>query len=189
MTASELEDSEPVSVAIRRRVKAGKIPAFEKWLDEITVAAAGFNGYASMDVVRPVDPANATYMIILRFDSYRNYTTWHQSPQRAELVERAGDLSVGEAILEEAHGLEGWFASAANGSVAPRPARYKMTILTIIGLYPLIVGIGAVVAATTDLAVALATLITVIVVAALATYLVMPWITRSARRWLYPESS
>ena len=103
-------------------------------------------------------------------------------------MERAGELTVGEVTFEEAHGLEGWFASATNGPVTPRPARYKMTILTIIGLYPLIVGVGAVVAATTDLAVALATLITVIVVAALATYLVMPWITRSARHWLYPDS-
>ena len=141
-----------------------------------------------MDVVRPVDPANPTYVIILRFDNHENYNAWHRSAQRSKLVERSAEFTVGEAMFEEAHGLEGWFTPAADGPAVARPARYKMTILTIIGLYPLIVGVGALVGAVTDLPVATGTLITVVMVAALATYLVMPWITRLGRHWLYPGS-
>ena len=86
----------------------------------------------------------------------------------------AAELTVGEATFEEAHGVEGWFTPTADGPEATRPARDKMTVLTIIGLYPLIVGVGALVGAATDLAATIATLITVALVAALATYLVMP---------------
>ena len=180
--------SDPVSVAITRRVRPDRVGAFEAWLDEIKVAARGFEGYAGMDVVRPADPSETTYVIILRFDRHENYTTWHGSARRSELVERASGLTVGEGVFEEASGLEGWF-TPASGPGTRRPARYKMTILTIVGLYPLIVGVGALVGAATDLATPVATLVIVFVVAVLATYLVMPWITRSARLWLYPDST
>ena len=53
--------------------------------------------------------------------------------------------------------------------------------------YPLIVGIGAIVTAVTGLPAALATLITVILVAMVATYWVMPWITHVSRHWLFPQ--
>ena len=95
-------------------------------------------------------------------------------------------MTTGDPVFEESHGLESWFTPATPAPALARPARYKMTVLTIIGLYPLIVGVGLLVGAATDLGTAISTLVTVIVVAALATYLVMPWITRTARRWLYP---
>ena len=187
--SGQTADPDPISIGITRHVKSDQIEAFEAWLNEIQTAAAGFDGYAGMDVVRPADADNPTYVIILRFDSYQHYTAWHQSPQRGKAVERSLAMTTGDPIVEEAHGLEGWFTPPTAQGSAQRPARYKMTILTIIGLYPLIVGVGALVAAATDLATAIATLITVVIVAALATYLVMPQITRSARHWLYPAET
>ena len=182
-------DPDPISIGITRRVKNDQVEAFEAWLREIQTAAAGFDGYAGMDVVRPTDAADPTYVIILRFDSYQHYSAWHESPERGEAVERSLTMTTGDPFVEEAHGLEGWFTPPTPQASAQRPARYKMTILTIIGLYPLIVGVGALVGAATDLATAIATLITVVVVAALATYLVMPQLTRSARHWLYPAET
>lgn len=178
--------SDPVSVAITRQLKSGQVEAFEAWLDEIKAAAAGFHGYAGMDVIRPADAATPTYVIILRFASYELYSAWHESPERSELVNRSLAMTTGDPVFEESHGLEAWFTPATPAPAVARPARYKMTVLTIIGLYPLIVGVGLLVGAATDLGTAISTLLTVIVVAALATYLVMPWITRTARRWLYP---
>ena len=186
-SSGQAAEPDPISIGITRHVKSDFVEAFEAWLGEIQTAAAGFDGYAGMDVVRPADAHNPTYVIILHFDTYQHYTAWHESPERGKAVERSLAMTTGDPIFEEAHGLEGWFTPPAAQASAQRPARYKMTILTIIGLYPLIVGVGALVAAATDLATAIATLITVVVVAALATYLVMPWITRSAHHWLYPS--
>lgn len=186
MTGPPIGDSERVSVGITRRVKPGRGDAFEAWLDEIRDLASGFTGYAGMDVVRPVDPANPTYVIILRFDRYEQYAAWHDSSERASAVERSLELTVGDPVLEETHGLEGWFTPPAAG--LQRPARYKMTILTIGGLYPLIVVIGALVAALTGLPATLSTLVTIIIVAAVATYWVMPWVTKLFRPWLFPKS-
>ena len=177
---------DPISIGITRRVKSDQIEAFEAWLGEIQAAAVGFDGYSGMDVVRPVDADNPTYVIILHFDSYPHYMVWHDSPERSEAVQRSLAMTTGDPVLEEATGLEAWFTPPARKTGARRPARYKTAILTIVGLYPLIVGVGALVTAATGLPVALGTLVTVTIVAAIATYSVMPWITRVARNWLYP---
>ena len=60
-----------------------------------------------------------------------------------------------------------------------------MAVLTIAGLYPLILAIGASVGAVTDLPGPVTTLITVSGVASVATYWVMPLMTQVFRRWLF----
>jgi antibiotic biosynthesis monooxygenase (ABM) superfamily enzyme len=187
--SGEAADPDPISIGITRHVRSDHVHAFEAWLDEIKSAAGAFDGYAGMDVVRPADADNPTYVIILRFDSLEHYTAWHESPERGEAVERSLAMTTGDPLVEEAHGLEAWFTPSAVPAGVERPARYKMTVLTIIGLYPPIVAVGALVAAATGLPGALATLVTVTIVAALATYWVMPWITRGARPWLYPAET
>jgi antibiotic biosynthesis monooxygenase (ABM) superfamily enzyme len=97
-------------------------------------------------------------------------------------------MATGDPVVEEAHGLEGWFTPPAAQTSVERPTRYKMAILTIVGLYPPIVVLGALVTASTGLPVALGTLVTVTIVAAIATYWVMPWITRVAHHWLFSQS-
>ena len=186
MAVPRSDDSDPVSVAITRQVKPGQVEAFEAWLEEIKAAAAGFHGYAGMDVIGPADAGTPTYVIILRFASYELYSAWHNSPERAEAVARSLDMTTGSPVFEEAHGLEGWFTSPAAPTETARPPMYKMTVLTIVGLYPLIVVIGGIVAFVTGLPMALGTLVTVAIVAVVATYWVMPGITRVFRRWLFP---
>ena len=183
----ETTDRDPISIGITRRVKRDQVEAFEVWLGEIQMAAAAFDGYAGMDVVRPADGDDPAYVMILRFDSYDQYSVWHGSPERGEAVERSLAMTTGDPVFEEAQGLEGWFTAPAAQTGGQRPARYKMAILTIIGLYPLIVVVGAFVTVTTGLPMAFGTLLTVTIVAAVATYWVMPWITRLARHWLFPQ--
>ena len=182
-------DPDPISIGITRRVKSDQVEAFEAWLGDIQTAAAGFDGYAGIDIVRPTDTENPTYVIILRFDSYQQYSVWHESPERGEAVQRSLAMTTGDPVFEEAHGLETWFTPPPAQTSVQRPARYKTAILTIIGLYPLIVVVGALVTAATGLPVALGTLVTVTIVAAIATYSVMPWITGVARHWLYPTAT
>ena len=100
MAGPRSDDSDPVSVAISRQVKLGQVEAFEAWLDEIKAAAAGFHGYAGMDVIRPADAGTPTYIIILRFASYELYSAWHDSPERAEAVERSLDMTTGPPVFE-----------------------------------------------------------------------------------------
>ena len=106
-------DPDPISIGITRRVKSDQVEAFEAWLVEIQTAAAGFDGYAGMDIVRPVDAENPTYVTILRFDSYQQYSAWHESPERGEAVARSLAMTTGDPVVEEAHGLEAWFTPPA----------------------------------------------------------------------------
>ena len=178
------EMNDPVSVGITRHVRIGQVEAFEMWLGEIKTVVSGFDGYAGMNVVRPSGSDSPTYVMILRFDSYHQYNAWHQSPARAEIVERSTAMTTGDTSFEEAHGLDAWFTPPTRQ--VRHPARYKTAILTVVGLYPLILMVGALVATATGFPVYLGTLVTVAIVAAIATYWVMPWITRVARHWLFP---
>ena len=67
-------DPDSISIGITRRVKSDQVEAFEAWLGEIRTAAAGFDGYAGMDVVRPANADIPTYVHILRFDSSEQYS-------------------------------------------------------------------------------------------------------------------
>ncbi len=111
--SGEAADPDPISIGITRRVKSDQVEAFGAWLGEIQTAAVGFDGYAGMDVVRPADADNTTYVIILRFDSYQQYSAWHQSAERGETVERSPAMTTGDPSFEEAHGLEGRFTPPA----------------------------------------------------------------------------
>ena len=63
-----------------------------------------------------------------------------------------------------------------------------MAILTFGTLYPLILVTGFILLLLpVDVPLALSTLLTVGIVAPAATYVVMPWVTRVFRRWLYPR--
>jgi hypothetical protein len=179
------ETIDQVSVGITRHVRSGQVEAFEAWLGEIQTVVSGFDGYAGMNVVRPSGSDSRTYVMILRFDSYQQYNAWHQSQARDEIVERSTAMTTGDPSFEEAHGLDAWFTPPT--PMVHHPARYKTATLTVVGLYPLILLVGALVAATTGLPVPLGTLVTVTIVAAIATYWVMPWITRVARHWLFPQ--
>ena len=118
MTTHPSHDSEPVSVAITRRVIPENAPAFDDWLTEVQQLATEFAGYQGMDVIRPTDASSPHYVIIVRFESHEHYARWHDSSERAEAVARSTHLVSGEAAVEEAHGLAGWFAH-------PNPMRQR----------------------------------------------------------------
>ena len=179
------EVGKPVTVIVTRRVKPGCEARFEAWLEEVRTAATRFPGHQGVTVVGPSDPARPEYLIVFRFDTQAHLDAWRRSSVRRALFERSAALAEEPPQERTMGGLETWFA-LPGGQVVRPPARWKTWALSSAAIYPLItaitLGIGPLLG---PLPIPLRFLITVPVLGALMTWLVMPALTRALSRWLY----
>ena len=179
---------EPVSVVFRRVVKPERAAEFEGWLRELGEVLHQFEGYLGLDVIRPQNQNHPEYAIILRFDTVDHLRVWELSTERREWVEKSAHMTTGEAIIQRRQGADIWFSSPEQSSAAPRPARYKTTLLTIAGIYPVLVIISYLLAPLlNDLHPLLRSFILVVFIAPIVTHVVMPRLTRTFHGWLFPK--
>ena len=61
---------------------------------------------------------------------------WERSPERAEWLRRAEDLVEETGVSHGSSGLETWFAMP--GRTAPAPPRWKMSLVTLVAIVPLV---------------------------------------------------
>ena len=130
-----MDQSSPVTVVIRHRVRPGKEAAFEDWLRGITQAASHFDGYLGFNVVRPASPGQPEYVIFFRFDTFANLEKWEESETRREWLRRLGPLTVRPPTRERHTGLEVWFTPPSGhararmkvpGDLAARRSRCRL---------------------------------------------------------------
>jgi antibiotic biosynthesis monooxygenase (ABM) superfamily enzyme len=182
--------SSPVSAVISTRVKPGKETEYRVWERKIAAAqsrARGLEGYRFEPAVPGVQD---DHVAIMRFDSEENLQAWLDSPERLKLVEEA------EPFTEEFHtrtvraGFEQWFRDTAGSSSPPLPV-WKMDMLVLLMLYPIVFLFGTFVATpflTHRLALpfAISLFLGNIVSVGLTGFLV-PWVANRFGWWLHPK--
>ncbi len=182
------EDEGPVTFAIARRAKSGKTEEFERWLDDIIHEAMKFKGHMGVNIIRPTNMSNPEYVIILRFDNFKNLEKWEKSEIRKKWIEKGKDLIEGKPKMEKQTGLEFWFTpSSGNAStvVEQQPTRYKMAIVVTGIIFALVSTLlPQVEQATVGLPILLSTFVGVAIMVLLMTYVIMPPVTRLLRPWL-----
>lgn len=179
---------EPVSLVFSFTVKKGREKQFEEWAHEITEAVKHFEGHLGSNWIRTSSDAS-NYVVIVKFVDIEDSNKWLRSEVRKRLLEKMYPL-VKESKpnrLQNVTGLETWFTLPGRSTIKP-PPRWKMMIVTMIGIYP----IGLIYQAyfVSDLKllplllrpVALSLLLTPVL-----TYVIMPQLTKLFRSWLYPE--
>jgi uncharacterized protein len=176
----------PVTVNARIKAKKGRIDEFEEWLDGIIHESLKFEGYMGVSIIRPPDPANPEYIVIIRFDNYQNLAKWENSEIKRKWIEKSKDVIEDEPKVAKQTGLEFWFTPIfGNTAPALEPPRYKMAIVTgaviFVILNTLLPLIQSVTAGLPDL---LEALILVVIMILLMTYVIMPTITSLLRPWL-----
>jgi antibiotic biosynthesis monooxygenase (ABM) superfamily enzyme len=126
-----------VSAVISTRVKPGRETEYRAWERRIATAqskAAGLQGYRFEP---PVPGVQEDYVAYLRFDSEANLEAWLESPERKRL------LAEGDAFTEEFHtriartGFDHWFG-AAGATAGGGPAAWKMNMIVLMLLYPIV---------------------------------------------------
>jgi antibiotic biosynthesis monooxygenase (ABM) superfamily enzyme len=177
----------PVTVSLSRRVKPGREKDYEAWISGVVTEASVFPGHQGAHVLRPNRPGG-DYVLIYRYDSYAHCRAWEDSPQRAKWLEKLEDLVEPDSTtMKRVTGLESWF-DLPEVPVAAKAPPHKMAITLIVVVFvivwPLNVFLGPVL---TNWGFPLfAKIFTIAVIQVLLmTYLVMPWVTRRIRGWLF----
>lgn len=176
--------TEPVTVVVRRRVKPGREPEYERWIKDITQVALAFEGHLGMNVFKPQDAGDA-YILVYKFDSGEHLDRWLNSPVRADFVKRA-ELLCDEFSAEHVTGLESWFTLPGARVMTP-PPRWKMALVTCATVWLMGLALGPLLREplSARLPLPLAALVTTAVMVALLTWVVMPQLTKLLRRWLF----
>jgi uncharacterized protein len=178
----------PVSAVISTRVKPGQEKAYRAWEQRIAAAQSKSPGFQGYRFEPPVPGVQEDWLAILRFDTEANLQAWLDSPERHKLLRES------EPLTEEFHarivrtGFEQWFPVPAPGTSPP--AAWKMNMLVLLMLYPVVFLFGLTVqtpllTGRAGLPFAVALFIGNVASVLALTYLV-PWTSTRFAWWLQP---
>jgi uncharacterized protein len=178
---------DPVTVLYSRRVKPGREADFEAWARGIVAAARQFPGHLGASVLDA--PGSREYHILFTFADRRSLRAWLDSDERRRWLVRVGELLEADRGLQQLTGLETWFKlPGSNVPTMTPPPRWKMWLVSLIAVYPLVLAFQAlVVPRMAWLPLPLRALVFPLVLLTLMTFVVMPMVTRALRRWLGPR--
>jgi len=179
-------NSQPVHVAITRRIKPGCEQEFQAALKEFfakSLTQSGVDG--AVVLVPPPGSSSLDYSILRSFANAAERDAFYASPLYVEWKKRVAPLSEGEPDARELHGLEAFF----RGNSAAPPPRWKMAIATYLGVVPTIMTLaltlGPLIRSWNFV---LYNLLFNACVVLLLTWVVMPLITRGLHGWLNAKS-
>ena len=178
-------NSQPIHVAITRRVKPGyeaeNQKAFREFM-QASLADAGVLGVGML--VPPPGSDSREYGVLRTFKNRDQLEDFYKSPLFKGWQERARPLTEGEPEYRRLHGLEAWFRSPGQSN----PPLWKMALVTYIGVDIVTTfflwAIGPLIQSWPFLIRNSA--LNVIVVACL-TWVAMPLLVRVFNKWLQPK--
>jgi antibiotic biosynthesis monooxygenase (ABM) superfamily enzyme len=178
-----------VTVLITRRITPGHEAAFEQASNDMTAAARAFPGYLGGQLVRPDGEGSSDdatlYHVVFAFDSQEHLQGWQQSPTRS-LALAAIAPHIEAQTLRQVSGLGYWFAAPVGPQQNP-PARWKVAVVTWLGIFPtvyvLFLLLGALLAPWPLLP---RVMVLTALVVLIMTWAVAPQLTQWLKPWLYP---
>jgi uncharacterized protein len=179
----------PVSVVVTRDIKRKCVPQYETWLHDLGTEAHRMDPGMRMTVIKPGGSRDRRYVVVLTFTDHDAMEKWESSDVRKSFKERLKPMEHGSPSFSEVTGFEYWFSLPRTAATRP-PARYKMALVTVIGLYLLSLTYTYTLNHWLEPLPDHAELvIRLVIVVAVMTFVLMPLLTRLFARWLYPGSS
>ena len=96
-----VENKEPITVIISRRVKPEMVKEFESLTSEMTERASRFPGYLGTTLFKPSSSIDPEYRIMFKFQDMNSLQEWEGSSQRAEILEKIEDLLITTSEREQ----------------------------------------------------------------------------------------
>ena len=134
LASNSSEENYLVTAVISHVVKPGRDQGYEAWFHGIAADARKFKGHLGVSTIRPQHHAHPEYVVILKFDCYNNLKNWLESDVRREWIERLQPLIEKPEDIQTLTGLETWF-TLPNKSMKAPPPRYKMALVTWLGVF------------------------------------------------------
>jgi antibiotic biosynthesis monooxygenase (ABM) superfamily enzyme len=146
-------------------------------------AARQFPGYESAEMIPP-EAVGGEYQIIQRFATEHDLERWNKSEERALWHARLRPVAEGDPEYRVLTGLDAWFAPTII-PVARMPAKWRMTVVSWIGIFPTVALLQWLVAPWLAPLPQLARIAVITaLVAVMMSYLIMPRLTRWMAWWL-----
>lgn len=187
MTEGNGDNSEPVTIVTTHFVRPERMKEFEKELKSVSKYFTGYPGYLGVNFFRPADPADGDFRVVLKFSSADDYERWTESEERKRWKEKEKELTIAPPKRYRVNGLETWFTLPGNNILKP-PPRHRQYFVTWLAVWPVIAVLGPIEGFFfKDLPYILQKMIDVAILAFLLTYIVMPFMTKVFRQFLYPD--
>lgn len=176
----------PIHLAITRRVRSGCEAEFERTIRDFFQASFVHSGVLGVHLLSPLPGTGSReYGILRTFASECDRAAFYQSPAFQAWERKVGSMTDGHPRYRELHGLEAWF-----GSDSAPPPRWKMALLTFVGVYAITLLLSVVIGPwLRDWPLPVANAAFNLAVVPLLTWVIMPGLTRVARPWLQSNRS
>jgi antibiotic biosynthesis monooxygenase (ABM) superfamily enzyme len=183
-----MSHNETVTVVVTRKVKRGRESEYEDWLRRLLDESKSLKGYLGATIQKPA-PGSTEYTSIFRFDTVDNLRKFEESELRSRYLREVVDYVETDAIWKKFTGLEFWF-SPPKGTLIPQPSRFRMALVMILVVYGLVISIGQLVSTLVgDIIPSYVRLfVTISIEIFLMTFVLMPRLTKSLAKWIYPRS-
>lgn len=179
------QDPGPVTVSIARKIRPGREKDYEAWISAITVEVSDWPGYQGVSVLRPAAATDYAYVTIYRFRTWEQCHAFEKSDFRRSRLDMLGDMVESETAVKKVTGLEFWF-DLPEVPVQASPSPHKMALVITVVAYAVVLALnlafGPLVAFWP---IWLKALLFVSAQVLVMTYVLMPWVTRLLRGWLF----
>ncbi|MCC7373983.1 MAG: antibiotic biosynthesis monooxygenase [Verrucomicrobiales bacterium] len=176
----------PIHVAITRRAKPGREAEFQQALRDFFQTSFDHGGVLGATMIVPPPESDSREFGILRtFADERERDDFYASPAFKSWEARCAPLTESNSwTYRPLHGLEAWFRSPH-----PPPPRWKMAVATFLGVFPVAMVLQLTLGPwIQDWPFLVRNAVFNAAVVAVLSWMVMPVVTRSMRRWLQPSA-
>lgn len=187
---SEPRPTPPATALVTRRVRHGQAKAFERLMAGMQASATDFPGHMGGFLIPPEQAEQGVYRMLFAFDTEERLQSWMRSGERQRWIQRIAEVTHGDAAMRVLSGLETWFELPAARTRLP-PARWKMAIVTWMGIFPLVLLTSHTVTPALGgwIHPVLVALVSTGLITTSMTWLVMPVLVPLFSNWLYPDSA
>jgi len=170
-----------IHVAITRKVKPGCERAFEESLREFFQDSLEREGVLGVHLISPPHDSNSgEYGILRTFSTEHERDEFYRSDLFGRWQKQVAKLTEGERTYRELHGLEAWFRTAE------APPRWKMALLTWLGVWPTSLLVATVIGSRlSNLPDLVSSAIVAAAIVVCLTWIVMPALVKLLHSWLH----
>jgi hypothetical protein len=182
---SRERSSGSVATAIVTDVKPGMESAYWTWEEKVQSAQAKYPGYGGVYLLPPVPGRKAQWTTLLRFDSPATLENWFVSEERKRLLTEANQFIRATHFQNLKSSFPGWFPS--DQETGQQTPKWKTAILVLLALYPTVMMLRRFFfPLLSGLNLAFAYAINSIISVSLVSWVAMPILIRTFKRWLLP---
>ncbi|TLD71398.1 antibiotic biosynthesis monooxygenase [Phragmitibacter flavus] len=181
-------DDESVHIAVVRRVRPERVKDFEAALGDFARVSLAEPGARGIQCLYPAPGAKVQeYGIMRTFANAAARDAFYASEAYHRWEKTIEPMVEGTLQIRELHGLEAWFRHASDGSPPPR---WKMALLTWLAVWPVSMGIAALVLPLLGglMHKVLVSGVIAAGITATLTWVAMPVLVKAAHGWLHPNS-